>query len=518
FFPAATGIMVGVGMSGSLDDPRRAVPRGTLGAWGTTLVIYSAAAVWYGTVASREELLANKLAMVDHALFGPLVLFGLLSSTLMAALSSLVAAPRLLAAMAELRVVPFADRLSVTTEAGEPRNAALATLAIAAVGLLAGSLDAIAPIITSFFIMTYLAVNVVVFVEQWLKLVSWRPTFEIRTWVPAVGAIACLLGLVLSSPAGGLPEVVFVGGIWLWLTRRRHVETPWETVQSGIAQDVAAWAVLRASQLKRSERSWKPDLMIPVSSTDEVSVLAPLAEALTETRGSVRWIMLRQDAGLEERVHTSTRQLEAEDVLCSSHEMVEDAPGQGLRLAIHAMKGTLFAPNLVLFSARHQEPGLLLTSLDLAKQQELGAVLALDDPQRRFGATGTVTVWLSDRSPSWELGLHVTNLDLPVLIAWLLTRRQKGRIRLATVLRDEEQRAAATAFLEDLVELGRLANTTIHVLSGSIDERLRDAPPSDLHVLGMPETVDLARLLQLRDAAGGPCLFVRDSGHESALA
>ena len=80
----------------------------------------------------------------------------------MVALSSLVAAPLLLHAMAEYDIVPASEWLSRTTPGGEPRNATLATLGLASVGLLSGSLDAIAPIITSCFLLTYLAVNVVV--------------------------------------------------------------------------------------------------------------------------------------------------------------------------------------------------------------------------------------------------------------------------------------------------------------------------------------------------------------------
>ena len=82
FFPAVTGIMVGVGMSGELRDPRRSIPRGSLLAWGVTGFLYVAAAFWYSAVATQQELLDNNLIMIDRALVGPLVLIGLLCSTL----------------------------------------------------------------------------------------------------------------------------------------------------------------------------------------------------------------------------------------------------------------------------------------------------------------------------------------------------------------------------------------------------------------------------------------------------
>ena len=40
-----------------------------------------------------------------------------------------------------------------------------------------------------------------------------------------------------------------------------------------------------------------------------------------------------------------------------------------------------------------------------------------------------------------------------------------------------------------------------------------EADPADLHLLGLGPTVDLERLRAIRDAARGPCLFLKDSGY-----
>jgi len=520
FFPAATGIMVGAGMSGSLARPTHSIPRGTMAAWGTTLVVYVLGAIWYSTVATPEELRANNLTMVDNALFGPLVLIGLLSSTLMASMSTLVAAPRLLQAMAAHRVVPAAEWLSVEAD-GEPRNATLVTLGLAGLGLLAGSLDAIAPIITSFFVMTYLAINVVVSIEQGLGLVSWRPRFAVPTWVPVLGTAACLAGLTLSSPAGGVPEVMFVIGIYGWLTHRRQqgmLETPWETVQSGIAQTVAAWAALRAARMEKSERTWKPDLLVPVATAEEARALAGVASAITRHRGSIKFVAVSADPALATTLEDIVSSMREAERFVSWHRMAEESPGQGARLSINAMQGTFFAPNLVLLSARHNTPAVLQDVSDHAKQAGVGLVLAFDTPGQALAPPRTTTVWLSDRSPDWALSLHVANLDLPVLLGYLLARPVRGRTRLVTVLRSESSRPGATAFLNDLIELGRLPATTPFILSGTLKDKLQNAPPCNIHVLGLSDVIDLQRLSALHRAAGAPCLFVRDSGQESALA
>lgn len=518
FFPAATGIMVGVGMSGSLERPSHSIPRGTMAAWATTGVIYALGAVWYGTVVPREELLSNKLAMADHALVGELVMLGLLSSTLMAALSSLVAAPRLLHAMAEHDVVPGSAFLRGLTDDGEPRNASLVTLGICAIGLTAGSLDAIAPILTSFFIMTYLAVNVVVALEQGLGMVSWRPRFRIPTWVPVVGTVACVTGLVLTSPAGGLPEVCFVLGIYVWLSRQRQVDTPWVTVQSGIAKTAAAWLARKAIAAGPSERNWKPDLLVPVGSVDEADALAPIAWAITRYRGSVKFVATRDHAPLLERLDAQVAYLREQGGFASRHVMPEEGPGQAARLSINAMQGTFFAPNLLVLSARCVDPEVVQAVIDHARACGVGVVLAFEDEADRNRTYRQVAVWLSDRSPDWALSLHVANLDLPVLLAYLVTVPTQGATRLVTSLRGDGDRSGAERFLADVIELGRLPRTQGVVLEGSLFQALGEVPGADLHILGLPQDIDLAALRRIHEAAGAPCWFVQDSGQESALA
>ena len=109
----------------------------------------------------------------------------------------------------------------------------------------------------------------------------------------------------------------------------------------------------------------------------------------------------------------------------------------------------------------------------------------LPDPLR------SVAVWLSDRHPDWTLDLHVTNLDLPVLLARLRLHRIQHRLAVMPHL--------------DLVHLLRRApDGTVYAASQNGVYRSTDAgatfAPFDTGLVN----IGGARNLAITDSAASP--------------
>ena len=106
FFPAVTGIMAGVNLSGDLKDPQRSIPKGTFLAVGVGYLIYMALPVIIASRADASTLIEDPLIMRKISFWGDAILLGVWGATLSSALGSILGAPRILQAMANDRVLP----------------------------------------------------------------------------------------------------------------------------------------------------------------------------------------------------------------------------------------------------------------------------------------------------------------------------------------------------------------------------------------------------------------------------
>lgn len=283
FFPAVTGIMSGVSMSGDLKDPSRSIPRGTLWAVGLTFLIYAGQMIWLALNASREELLDNRLVMQRIALVGPLIFVGLWAATLSSALASLLAAPRTLQALGGDRVVPrWLGRLHGPRR--EPRLALVITALIAGGCVWKGDLDLIAPIITMFFLTTYGTVNVVAGLERWVANPSYRPTFRVH-WLPSLlGALGCLFVMLLLNPLATAVAITCCLGIY-WYLKRRQYRTAWGDVRSGFWFAVTRLGLLKFSSSRLHLRNWRPVLLVLVGNPKSRLPMVEFATRIEAGRG-----------------------------------------------------------------------------------------------------------------------------------------------------------------------------------------------------------------------------------------
>ena len=130
-------------------------------------------------------------------------------------------------------VLPGSQWLGSTDNTGQPRNAMLITGGMVFLAMLLRDLNAIAPLVTLFFLITYAMLNVVVIIEQKLGLISFRPIFPVPRWIPWVGLITSIFAMFIINPTLSLISVVVVIAVYGILTQKKLI-TPFEDVRSGI--------------------------------------------------------------------------------------------------------------------------------------------------------------------------------------------------------------------------------------------------------------------------------------------
>lgn len=160
FFPSATGVLAGINMSGDLKDPSSNIPAGTLAALGFSGMLYILFAVLLGAVCTRYALVADYMIASKVSLVGVLFLFGLYVSSLSSCLGAQYGAPRVLQCISKENVVPLIKALGKGRGPNQEPYAAAVFVAIIAVSfIMIGNLNALAPIVTMPFLLTYAAID-----------------------------------------------------------------------------------------------------------------------------------------------------------------------------------------------------------------------------------------------------------------------------------------------------------------------------------------------------------------------
>jgi amino acid transporter len=183
FFPAVTGFTAGVAMSGDLRNPKKGIPTGTLLSILTGFIVYLGLAVGFAYFVNRDALINNTDIAMRVSWIPGLVVAGIWGATLSSALGGILGGPRIIQAIASDRLMPriFSKGYG---ETNEPRNALLLIFVIAELGILKGNLNAIAGIVTMFYLATYGFINLFSFVLIATRVrTSWFTLTTTRTCV-----------------------------------------------------------------------------------------------------------------------------------------------------------------------------------------------------------------------------------------------------------------------------------------------------------------------------------------------
>lgn len=521
FFPAATGIMAGANMSGELKNPKKSIPLGTISAIVISFLIYMGAGYWLSRVATTQELVSNYNIMIDKAFWSPAVLGGLLGATFSSALASIVGAPRILQALGDHKIFPGGNVFSKLAKNGEPRNAIWMTGAIVLLTLLLRDLNTIAPLITMFFLITYMMINLVVFIEQRMNMISFRPTFPIPKFVSAFGALGCLITMFIINAVFGLVAMGLVVGTYVFLSNRK-LEVPYGDMRSGLFVSLAEWAAKRISILPEdNERAWKANILVPVRSSRELRGSFGLIQNLVYPRGSVSLLGIsnRDQDELTESLMEFSSSFLRENTYARWSLIKSGNFKQALLYSLQTLQGSFFSPNILFLRLLHdetydQEIGEIISE---ARSNKLGIQLYIEDTVAQLGRTASINVWMRERGPDWDLNMDLGNIDLALLMAYKLKMNWNAKLRVITVV-EEAEVENAYQYIENMLEIARLKDAEAHVEIGSFEEAMQNTPRADVDIFGLPEDPDLQVLRSYVELTRSACVFVADSGKENILA
>ena len=290
FFPAATGIMAGVSLSGDLQNPRKDIPRGIMLVVATSFVVYVVFPIWLSLNFTNEQLINNLDAVFIGASIPAFIYLGVFGATLSSAIGSILSAPRTLQALASDGHVPRFFARGHGRD-NEPRMGTMLTFAIAQVGVFAGSLDAIAPVLTMFFLATYGAINLASGLETWAANPSFRPTFRVPATVSLAAALACFYVMsIINLPAMLLAAVVLVG--LFAYTQRRALDSAFGDARHGLWSALVLTGLRNVNQSKEHPVNWRPNLVVMGGDLGERHHLLEISSALVQSRGLVTFVHL----------------------------------------------------------------------------------------------------------------------------------------------------------------------------------------------------------------------------------
>ncbi|XP_076086381.1 solute carrier family 12 member 9-like isoform X1 [Mytilus galloprovincialis] len=265
-FSSVTGILNGANMSGELKDPSKAIPKGTLSAVTFTFGTYFILMVLVGASCDRCLLLNDYLFLQSINLWSPFILIGIFAATLSAALGNLIGASRILQALANDELFWFVLRPATkVTRGGNPYIAVLISWFLVQIVLLVGSLNAIAPAASVFFLLSYASVNLACLALELASAPNFRPTFNIFTWHTCVLGIigSMVMCFLVSAMYSSIAIIIML--LLVILLHFKSVPSEWGSISQALIFHQVRKYLLMLDPRKAHIKYWRPQILLMVA-------------------------------------------------------------------------------------------------------------------------------------------------------------------------------------------------------------------------------------------------------------
>jgi len=472
-FPAFTGMTAGVGLSGDLKNPARSIPVGTTTATVLGMIIYVFLAWKLYSSVPAGELIGDQLVMRQIAIFGPLIIpLGLAASTISSAIGSVMVAPRTMQALARDKAFP-GRKLNIWLSRGkgenhEPYNATIISIVIAFGFVALGNVNAVAEIISMFFMITYGSLCLISFLFHFGADPSYRPVFRSRWYISLIGFVMCFWLMFKINAPYAIVAVIVLIGVYLLISRyhgdRKGVEN---IFSNSILQVNRGLQVYLQKKGKTSRtRKWRPSVVCISSDTFKRQNALRM----------LNWIAFRHGFGtyihrIDGYFSTSTKE-ESGEVFDKLLSMTGDKHNQVyIDTLISPSYTSAIAQVIQLPGISGMENNMILFEYDKANPENLGQIVENFSLSKTAGYDVCI-LGSSSRNIQYKNGIHIWirnidqyNANLMILLGYIINGSpawRKSQIRIFEISTEEEIQDTREKLIK-LIHEGRLPITANNI-------------------------------------------------------
>jgi hypothetical protein len=400
------------------------------------------------------------------------VLLGLAASTLSSALGSVLVAPRTLQALAGDESFPM-QRVNTQLARGqgvtnEPRNASIVAFLIAFIFVALGNVDAVAQIISMFFLITYGSLCLISFLNHFGSSPSYRPRFRSKWYFSLTGFILSVWVMFMINALYTVIAYTLIIGIYLVIEHfnkeRKGLVNLFKGVLFQLNRKLQVY--MQKNQESQEPEEWRPAAVCISSHSFEREKIFDLMNWIAHQHGFGTYFHFIED------YYSRQSYLQSREVL---KQLIEIQKEEESTLYIDTMISPSYTSAIAQIiqapSISGMENNMVVFEYDKEKGQELERILS-NISLTKAGDYDVCVYGMSRSATRFRNGIHVwirpvdyLNANLMILLGYIILAHpdwEKGEIRIFSICPPEHV-AKTREELKLLVQEGRLPITLANI-------------------------------------------------------
>ncbi|TNN72475.1 Solute carrier family 12 member 9 [Liparis tanakae] len=245
-----------------LKTPSVSIPKGTIVAVFYTFTVYVLLFILVSATCDRTLLIQDYGFLQRINIWSPFVTVGIFCAALSAAMCAMIGASRILHALALDQLFgTFAISPSDNyVELGESVGGCAVHL-----GFGTGQLNAVAGLVTVFYLLAYAAVDLACLALEWASAPNFRPTFQLFSWHTCLlGILSCLVMMFVINPVYSSGSIVLLLVLLLFLHYRSPTSS-WGYVSQALIFHQVRKYLLMLDVRKDHVKFWRPQMLLMVA-------------------------------------------------------------------------------------------------------------------------------------------------------------------------------------------------------------------------------------------------------------